>query len=252
MVDPRAESGFSATAGAYERGRPSYASEAVAAVVLELGLGARSTVLDLAAGTGKLTQTLMPLVGRVIAVDPSAAMLAALHDRLPSVETRVGSAEAIPAAHGAMDAVLVGQAFHWFRAVDASREIARVLAPGGGLAVLWNRARWRDAGHAWFPALDALLRPYREAAGPFPSGDDEWRGAIEASGRFAPLSSGEFEHVHRVSPDEFVALIASWSWIANVPEPEHGRLLVRVGELVRDETELRLPYRTEVFWTRLS
>jgi SAM-dependent methyltransferase len=213
-----------------------------------LGVGPASTVVDLAAGTGKLTRLLVGLAARVIAVDPSETMLAALRARLPSVEARAGTAEAIPLADGSADAVFVGQAFHWFRAEEACREIARVLAPGGGVALLWNRARWRDAEPAWVPAVRALLAPHREAAGEFPSGDDRWRRALEA--RFEPLAREEYEHVHRVAPDDLVALIGSWSWIANVPQPERGDLLARVRDLVGDSPEIALPYRTEVFWTR--
>jgi SAM-dependent methyltransferase len=213
-----------------------------------LGLGPGSTVVDLAAGTGKLTRLLVGHAARLIAVDPSETMLAALHERLPSVEARAGTAEAIPLPDSSAHAVFAGQAFHWFRAEEACREIARVLVPGGGVALLWNRARWRDAGHAWLPALNALLAPYRQAAGEFPSGDNRWRRAFEA--RFEPLACEEYDHVHRVGPDDLVALVGSWSWIANVPQPERGDVLARVRTLVADTPEIALPYRTEVFWTR--
>ena len=126
MVDPRAASGFAGTAGSYERGRPSYAVAAVERAVRELGLGPTSTVIDLAAGTGKLTR-LLP--GRVVAVDPSASMLATLREQLPSVETRAGAAEEIPAADGSVDAVFVGQAFHWFRAAEAARSGPTTRSP---------------------------------------------------------------------------------------------------------------------------
>src|SRR3954449_6983622 len=136
-VDPRAATGFSSAVDAYERGRPSYPREAVARLVRELGLTRDSTVLDLAAGTGKLTEGLVTHVGRVIAVDRSTPMLDRLRRRLPDVAALVGTAEALPVADGAVDAVLVGEAFHWFRTPDACREIARVLVERGGLALLW-------------------------------------------------------------------------------------------------------------------
>src|SRR3954451_15381873 len=249
-VDPRAASGFAGSADAYERGRPSYPAGAIADVAWRLEVDALSTVVDLAAGTGKLTAVLEPLVGRLIAIDPSASMLAALRRRLPSVETREGAAEAIPADDGTIDAVFMAQAFHWFGATDACREITRVLSPRGGLAVLWNRCCWHDAEHAWLEAFEALVGPYRAAAGPLPSGDGRWRRALEESRRFGPLSSAEVRHVHRVIREDFIAQVASWSWIANVPGPERAALLERIRELVGDQPVLDLPYRTEIHWTR--
>lgn len=216
----------------------------VAELARELRLGPGSTVLDLAAGTGKLTRLLAPVAGRVIAVDPSDEMLRVLGDRLPDVDARVGTAEAIPVADGAVDAVFVGEAFHWFRTAEAGREIARVLVPGSGLALLWNRAQWSGDDLPWHSEFVALSRPYRQAAGEFPA--ERWLDKLEATGRFEPLRSAEAEHVQRTGPDGFVALVASWSWIANLPERERTRLLVDVRELIGDQRELRLRYRTEI------
>jgi SAM-dependent methyltransferase len=245
-VDPRAASGFGGAAEAYERGRPSYPPQAVADLAREFGLGPRSTVLDLAAGTGKLTRRLTAHAGRVIAVEPSAAMLGVLRDRLPEVDARDGTAEAIPVAGGSIDAVLVGEAFHWFRTREACHEIARVLVPRGGLALLSNRAQWSERDLPWHPAFEALSRPYREAAGPFPAGDDRWRPELEATGLFEPLISAEVDAVERTDPDGFVALVASWSWIANLPEHERAIFLRQVRELIGDQRELILRYRTEI------
>jgi SAM-dependent methyltransferase len=244
-VDPRAASGF-AGAEAYERGRPSYPQEAVAGLARELGLGPESVVLDLAAGTGKLTRELVRHAGRVIAVEPSRGMLEALRARLPYVDAREGTAEAIPVDDGAVDAVFVGEAFHWFRTPAACAEIARVLVPGGGLALLWNRAEW--SGQPWHAGFVALSRRYRQAAGDFPA--ERWREALEATALFEPLNSTEAGHVHGTDPDGFVALVASWSWIANLPEDERTAFLARVRDLVADRPELALPYRTEIHWTR--
>jgi SAM-dependent methyltransferase len=246
-VDPRAVSGFAA-AEAYERGRPTYPPAAVAEVVRELGLDGRSTVLDLAAGTGKLTRALVAQLGRVIAVEPSGAMLDVLRARLPEVDAREGTAEAIPLGDGAVDAVFVGEAFHWFRTADACREIARVLTPGGGLALMWNRARWSDDELPWHSAFKALSLPYREAAGEFPG--ERWQEALEATGLFEPLRSAEVDSVQHTDAEGFVAHVASWSWIVNLPDDERARFLGEVRELVGAERELRLRYRTEIHWTR--
>jgi SAM-dependent methyltransferase len=249
-IDPRAASGFANAVEAYERGRPSYPIGVVDALVRELGLTEASTVLDLAAGTGKLARLLVPRVGRVIAVDPSRAMLAEVRERAPSADTAIGSAEAIPLPDGSVDAVFVGQAFHWFRAAEACREIARVLVADGGLALLWNTARWGE--HSWSDALDALVTPHRHAAGPFPAGEDRWKIRLEESGLFRPLAQIEAEHVNTIDLDEFVALVASWSWIANLPDEQRAALLADVRRLLGDRATFALRYHTDAYWTRLT
>ena len=248
-IDPRAASGFGegASVSAYERGRPGYAPEAVGHLARELDLTQRSTVLDLAAGTGKLTRSLTPTAGRVIAVEPSPAMLSELRRQLPAIESRAGTVEAIPLADASVDAVTVGQAFHWFHATRAFEEIARVLRPGGGLGLVWNHEQW---DLPWVDEFRALTQPHRRAAGPFPAEGETWRDALKRSGLFAPLQSAEFAHVHHVPPDAFVALVASWSWIANLPDEQRAGLLEQVGALASDRPQLSLRYRTEVHWTR--
>jgi SAM-dependent methyltransferase len=114
-VDPRAATGFGSRVEAYERGRPQYPPEAIELLAGEFGLTHDSTVLDLAAGTGKLTRQLIAVSGRVIAVEPSAAMRAQFSAQVPDVEVLDGTAEHIPLSDASVNAVFVGQAFHWFR-----------------------------------------------------------------------------------------------------------------------------------------
>jgi SAM-dependent methyltransferase len=247
-VDPRAASGFGAAAAAYERGRPSYPPEALDRVIAALELDGTGAVLDLAAGTGKLTRLLLPRCAHVVAVDPSPGMLDVLRDALPEAEVRTGEAEAIPLPDGAVDAVFVGEAFHWFGTPAACAEIARVLRPGGaGLALLWNRADWTS--FPWHERYLALTEPHRRRAGTFPA--EDWRDALAASGRFGPLASTEVAHVHVTTGAGFTALVASWSWIANLPDAERARVLVGVAGLVAPDAPLMLPYRTEIHWTPL-
>lgn len=233
---------FGRVAEAYERTRPEHAREAIDAVVAALVLPPTATVVDLAAGTGKLTRSLIPRAGRVIAVEPSPVMRAELRRQVPAANILEGSAEAIPLEDASLDAVFVGQAFHWFRAAEALEEIARVLGPGGGLALLWNHARWTMP---WLERFEALVDPPRAAAGEFPA--DDWKEALERDDRFGPRSDVEFPHVHRVGIEDFLALVGSWSWIANLPDPERAHLLDEVRELVGNEPVLELDYVTEVY-----
>src|SRR5712671_3101577 len=133
MLHP-ATRGFAVAADVYERGRPDYPAVAIARIVSRLGLGRGRTVLDLAAGTGKLTRLLVPSGANVLAVEPVREMRTELERRVPGVATLGGTAERIPLNNGYVDAVTVGQAFHWFSPDPALREIHRVLRPGGGVA----------------------------------------------------------------------------------------------------------------------
>ena len=171
MIHPAAAVGFSRSADAYERARPGYPADAVEYVVSQLPAGAR--VLDLAAGTGKLTRPLMAAGLDVVAVEPVAEMRAALPD---SVESHDGTAQAIPVAGGSVDAVTVAQAFHWFAEAAALREIHRVLRPRGLLALVWNRRTEDDPVNR---RIDELLAPYRDAAPTHRF--NAWRSAFEAA-----------------------------------------------------------------------
>src|SRR5215218_9289383 len=122
---------FGSVGGEYERGRPSYPTEAVAWLVGTDPL----RVVDLGAGTGKLTRRLLALGHDVVAVEPAPGMLEQLEVELPAVTALAGTAEAIPVADGDADAVVAGQAFHWFDAERALPEVARVLCPGGRLGL---------------------------------------------------------------------------------------------------------------------
>jgi SAM-dependent methyltransferase len=145
--------------------------------------------------------------------------------------------------------VFVAQAFHWFGTPAVCAEIARVLRPRGGLVVIWNRERWDDAGFDWLPAFKELTRPLREAAGAFPA--EDWERAIAESGLFGPLERADAEHVQPATGEAVVALVASWSWIANLPAGRRSELLAAIRELIGADTELALPYSTEIHWTRL-
>jgi SAM-dependent methyltransferase len=243
---------FGRVADAYDRGRPSYPPEALRWLASGLGLTAESTVLDLAAGTGKLTVGLRPLVGRVIAVEPVAEMRRVLEAAQPQADVRAGTAEVIPLEAASVDAVLVGAAFHWFDAEAALVEIHRVLRTGGGLGLLWNRPEW-DA-EPWYRDFAAVRERARAAQGGPPNlySTGSWRAVLEESPLYGPVQKREFRHIHRVSREEFLARVASWSVFAVLPEARRSDLLAEVGAMLdgRGVTVLDLRYRTDTYRTR--
>jgi SAM-dependent methyltransferase len=250
IVDPRAASGFAAAADGYQRGRPSHPAQAIAVVVDALGLSGTSTVLDLAAGTGQLARLIHARVGNVIAVEPAAAMRDKLAAEMPDVVALDGTAEAIPLADQAVDAVLVGEAFHWFRTTEAAREIARVLTADGGLALLWNVPTWTIEQTPWLSAFRELVAGHKRAAGSYPAGDGSWRTRLDQTSLFGPITHLQATHVQHLSPADFVAQVASWSWIANLPIADRRAVLTSVQELMCEHREISIPYRTDLYWTR--
>jgi ubiquinone/menaquinone biosynthesis C-methylase UbiE len=152
---------FGSVAEAYERGRPSYPEAAVDLVTRGLGLSESSTVIDLAAGTGKLTRELVPRFERVIAVEPLAEMRDVLATQVPEAEVLEGQAEALPMADDSADAIVVAQAFHWFDGPRALAEAERVLSRAGGLGLLWNTTPWEERATPWFSAVNDVLEEGR-------------------------------------------------------------------------------------------
>ncbi len=250
-IHEAAARGFSFAAEAYEESRPTYPPAAVARLARELRLGPGRLVLDLAAGTGKLTALLVGTGAAVVAVEPVAEMRAVLERALPGVRALPGTAEAIPLATGSVDAVTVGQAFHWFRGDEALAEIHRVLRPGGGIGLLWNA---RDTSVCWVARLTEIMEPHRGEA---PSHLSDARlEAFERTTFFGPVGHAESRHVHRLTPDGVVARVASVSFVAALPEPERERVLGAVRDLLatdsqtRGRGEVELPYRTDVYWAK--
>jgi SAM-dependent methyltransferase len=230
-VSPDLARSFGAEADAYERGRPGWPLEAVDRV----GLPSAAVVLDLAAGTGKLTRVLAQRFARVLAVEPDAAMRAF---NPGAVE---GTAEAIPLADGSVDGVFVAEAFHWFDRPEVVAEIARVLRPGGTLALLWNVPLDQLVGDEVWDEPGGSPKQNRFETG-------EWRRAFEG-GPFGPLEEAAVEHEWRLTREELVAYYASVSWMAVLPEAERARKLARF-EAALDREVYSRTLRAEVYWAR--
>lgn len=236
---------FELVADVYERARPEYPAEAVAWIVQELDLRPGRTVLDLGAGTGKLTRALVPTGAQVIVVEPGEQMLAELRRVLPGVEARLGGAEAIPLADDSVDAVTVGQAFHWFRHDEAVPELQRVLRPGGAVALVWNS---RDQERPLQRELSELIKPFVPEGRP-PVGDSAK--ALARSDLFGAVERRAFPFVQQLDADGVADRIASVSFVAAAPPERRADLDRRLREIVAAEGGVvDFAYVTEVYVSR--
>jgi len=250
----REASSFGAAAVAYAEHRPDYAPAAVR-WALENAPGLR--VLDLAAGTGKLTGALVALGADIVAVEPDPAMLTELVRVLPTARAILGRAEAIPLPDASVDAVLVGNALHWFDMAVAGPEMTRVLTPGGVLAGLWNVL---DDRVEWVAGLERVSGS--AAIGPRDTFSN-WRAATASAHRphnrraavFGTPEQAEFPHGQRRNADSLVATIATRAGVLVMPEREREATLDRIRAFLgsRPETasgEFTLPMLTGVLRAR--
>jgi SAM-dependent methyltransferase len=242
--------GFTKGTDAYERARPSYPPEAVAFVVDRLGIGPGTTVVDLAAGTGKLTRLLVPTGARIVAVEPVEAMRTKFASVVPAVEVLDGSAERLPCADASVDAVTVAQAFHWFRAREAIAELRRVLKPGGGVALAWNS---RDASVPWVARLNEVIRWNRGQIPAYDSGAEDWAGMFAADGGFTPLELETFAYEQAMDLELLLDRVSSTSYIAALSDSDRAGVLEQVRAVVAGAglgATFTLPHTTDVFWCK--
>jgi SAM-dependent methyltransferase len=230
---------FDRAALEYERARPGWPEEALDLVPVP----PEATVLDLGAGTGKLTRVLARRYRRVFAVEPLKPLREILADMIPSAETLDGAAEAIPLPADAVDAVFAAQAFHWFANDEAVAEIARVLRPDGVLVLMWNEAvAPSPLPGAYSVRLDELRKSVQFTS-------PEEGNAVLARGGFEERRTASVDHEQIQGRDDVLAFAASVSWIAHRPEAERTRILAELADLL-PEGEYRFPMRAEVSWTR--
>ncbi|GAT72534.1 SAM-dependent methyltransferase [Microbacterium sp. HM58-2] len=242
MTDDRATS-FGAEAGSYEAGRPEYPFEAVAWMLETMPEGGRR-VADVGAGTGKLTRALVKAPdAEVVAVDPDPAMLAALRDGVPGIPTFVGTAERLPLPDASVDAVVLGQAWHWVDPVAASAEIGRVVRPGGVLGLIWNI---RDERAEWVRRLTEIMHssPAEEMVNG-PTGP-------RIAAPFGSVETGRWEWTRPMTREQLHHMASSRSHLITASEAERAQIRRGMDALfdevgLVDGSTVDLPYVTTAF-----
>jgi len=235
---------FGAQAAAYERARPEW-PEAAARWLVPQDAG---FVVEVGAGTGKLTRALAALGPRVLAVEPDARMLSVLRERgLEGVE---GSAESIPVGDGEADAVVAGSSLHWFELDEALPEFRRVLRPGGRFGFGWNH---RDVRHPTIAAMSDVIyatRPSRQTSG---WQRRDWPAAVTETGLFRDVEHELFAHVHEFPRDALEDHLLSYSGLAALPEDQRRKEFAAVAEILdgdpslHDGDRLRLPFVVDAY-----
>jgi SAM-dependent methyltransferase len=226
----------------YEKARPEYPAEAIDWLVP----ADAKTVLDLGAGTGKLTRALASRGLEVFAVDPSPKMLDQLREAVPGATVSVGTAEDIPLADASVDAILVGQAWHWVDQEAALPSVARVLRPGGTLGLIWNL---RDDRVPWIERLTTVMHPAE--------GEIFMETGRIDRGAFGELESANFEWSQDFTRDELLDLVRSRSYFITADEAEQASILRGVNELLDTDPDVggrsswSMPYVTRAFRMRL-
>jgi SAM-dependent methyltransferase len=233
----------------YERGRPGWPPAAIDV----LHLPRSATVLDLGAGTGKLTRDLLDAFDSVIAVEPADAMRRVLSNLFPGCDARAGDARALPVADASVDAIFAAQSFHWFNDLESLAEIARVLRPGGVLELLWNvpAEPWKPSTETVEARLRDVMPDQEVSYDPLdlghPRGD--WSRNFGRAG-FEPYEHTTAPNPQTLDRDGLVAYYASMGWLADLPDDQRLALLAEVRSLLTS-SEYEREWTTHIYWTRL-
>lgn len=234
---------FGRQAASYEAGRPGYPRDAIEWMLEPVRDLDRPRVADVGAGTGKLTRVLVEAGADVVAVDPDADMLASLRVALPAVPASIGTAESLPLADGSMDAVVLGQAWHWVDPVAASREVARVVRPGGVLGLVWNI---RDDREPWVARMTAIMHSSNAEAMMADGGP-------RVGEPFAGLDERLFEWTRSMTTDRLLAMARSRSYLITAATEDRARIEAELVDLfgslpaLAGGGEIDLPYVTHAF-----
>jgi len=246
VLHPETE-GFARSAGAYERGRPGYPDALVEWIVSLSGAGTGTDVVDLGAGTGKLTRRLFGTGAEVVAVEPVSTMRLTLEVLLPEVRTVEGTAESLPLPDCSADVVTVAQAFHWFANDQALTEISRVLRPRGLLILVWNR---RDPADPLQAGIAAIVDRHRDVTPSYGTGS--WRNVMDETQLFVAEAEVHLPNDQRTSRSGLRDRVASTSFVARLPDGERTRLLDEVVGLLPDgEEKVVLRYTTDAYAYRV-
>jgi SAM-dependent methyltransferase len=236
--------GFERAADAYERGRPDFPPIAIATLLSGLDLRPGRRLLELGAGTGKLTRMLAPSGASIVAIEPVAAMRDRLSERAPAAEVVEAVAESIPLTDASVDAAVAAQAFHWFDAERALEELARVMVPTGALALVWNV---RDEATRWVRELTESIEPYR---GDTPSYRSmRWLEAFDRNDAFERPERTTFPYEHRTTRDVMVDRVLSISFIAALDDEPRAAVAAKARALAPAD-EFVFPYRTDVWLSK--
>lgn len=240
---------FAAVADSYERGRPEYAPAAVGALAAELGIGPEALVLDLAAGTGKLTRALVAAGLDVVAVEPQAELRRVLAASVGEHRVVDGLAEEIPLDDGAVDAVTVADGFHWFDRPAALTEIRRVLRPGGGLAIVSTFPDW--SGASWAEELGALMEETRPEHPLFDG--PSWQEVVRSAGGWTEPREVRVTTSQPARADLMADYLGSISWVAGMPDVEREETRRRIDAIVTaGETPAEIPLNVVIGLTSVA
>jgi len=243
--------GFGSSTHLYEQIRPEYPQAAIDILVRELGIARGRTILDVGAGTGKLTRALVRTGASVIAVEPLAEMRERLAESVPLAVPFDGTAEHMAIHDASVHAIAVGQAFHWFDGDRALAEFHRVLVHGGKLGLIWNV---RDRRTPWVDAFDTIVERVDPDRPDHQTG--RWRAAFDRTTLFDRLEHADVPSEQTLTPAGLVDRALTVSSITVLPDAERERVLDEVRRLAATHPDLRgrdtfaLPYSTKLYWTR--